>query len=101
MLDLNLMAVFARVVEAGSFAEAARRFGGGKSGGMQRQMAVPNKAPVAAPARPAAATPMTQNQPKRSWMGPIAGLAAGIKLALGCGSKFAVCQLQVEGPDRF
>lgn len=60
----------------------AKRLGGGGSYGMQRQSAAPNKAPdaarpptQAAPAAPAAA------QPKRSWMGPIAGLAAGLGLA--------------------
>jgi DNA-binding transcriptional LysR family regulator len=31
MLDLNLLAVFARVVEAGSFAEAARRLSSSRS----------------------------------------------------------------------
>ena len=67
-------------------AEAAR-VGGGKSFGMQRQMAPVSKpaatapsatAPAAAKA-PGAATPATQ--PKRSWMGPLAGLAAGLGLA--------------------
>jgi len=57
----------------------ARRFGGGKSFGMQRS----------APARQNAA-PTPQQQPgtapatapkKNSWMGPIAGLAAGLGLA--------------------
>ena len=96
MKALSLLAVvFSFALTLTAFdAEAARRFGGGKSGGMQRQMTVPNKAPVAAPARPAAATPMAQNQPKRSWMGPIAGLAAGLGLAalashLGFGEQMA------------
>jgi molybdenum-dependent DNA-binding transcriptional regulator ModE len=31
MADLNLMAIFARVVEAGSFSEAARRMGCSRS----------------------------------------------------------------------
>ena len=63
-------------------AEAARRLGGGSSSGMQRQAVTPNKATNAAPtqqqAAPAAAP---QAQPKRSWMGPLAGLAAGLGLA--------------------
>ncbi len=72
-------------------AEAAKRLGSGKSSGMQRQMTAPDKAPAAAPAQaPSASTaaaksPATaaapQTQPKRSWMGPIAGLAAGLGLA--------------------
>lgn len=65
----------------------AKRLGGGRSIGMQRQMnapapkAPPTAAPVqqAAPTAPAAAVPQTQ--PKRSWMGPLAGLAAGLGLA--------------------
>lgn len=70
----------------------AKRLGGGKSVGMQRQapaqaapqspppqvpaaaQAVPNAGKAAAPAAAAAA-------PKRSWMGPLAGLAAGLGLA--------------------
>ena len=62
-------------------AEAAR-IGGGKSFGMQRQMAPISKpAPSAAPApsAPGAATPAAQ--PARSWLGPVAGLAAGLGLA--------------------
>ena len=74
----------------------AKRFGGGKSSGMQRQELSQPKAPTAAPATPAqaptaAAVPnraqqagapaAPQAQPKRSWMGPLAGLAAGIGLA--------------------
>ncbi len=70
----------------------AKRLGGGKSVGMQRQapaqaapqspppqvpaaaQAVPNAGKAAAPAAAAVA-------PKRSWMGPLAGLAAGLGLA--------------------
>jgi len=70
-------------------AEAAKRLGGGKSVGMQKQTAAPDKAPGAAPAQapnaaaataaaPAAAAAAA---PKRSWMGPLAGLAAGLGLA--------------------
>jgi len=77
-------------------ADAAKRFGGGKSSGMQRQEmnqphatnatpATPAQAPgaAAAPARSqqAGAPAAPQAQPKRSWMGPLAGLAAGIGLA--------------------
>lgn len=54
----------------------ARRFGGGKSMGMQRQ-ATPQKA---APAPANAASPAAA-APQRSWMGPIAGLAAGLGIA--------------------
>ncbi|MBS0512638.1 MAG: Tim44 domain-containing protein [Proteobacteria bacterium] len=71
-------------------AEAAKRLGGGTSSGMQRSTTTPDRsAPAAAPAQaptaaaaksPATATP-AQAQPKRSWMGPIAGLAAGLGLA--------------------
>lgn len=66
-------------------AEAARRFGGGKSVGMQRQAtpSAPATAPSAIPstARPQAAAPVPQTPPRRSWMGPLAGLAAGLGLA--------------------
>lgn len=85
-------------------AEAAR-VGGGKSMGMQRQMTPATKpaatppqtaapAPAAAAAKsPAAAAPAAA-QAKRSWMGPIAGLAAGLGLAalasyLGFGEELA------------
>ncbi len=67
----------------------AKRLGGGKSSGMQRTApdkpaqstpASPNNnaaAPAAAPAAAGAAAAA----PKRSWMGPLAGLAAGLGLA--------------------
>src|SRR5688572_27770665 len=84
----------------------ARRLGGGKPAGMQR--ATPDKAaqqpPAATPNNPGAPTnaaaPATGGAaaaaaaPKRSWMGPIAGLAAGLGLAalfshLGLGTELA------------
>ena len=95
----------AAVVVASALAVApsvsdAKRFGGGSSSGMQRNMptappkapaapqqATPAAAPTAAGAAPAAAAA------KRSWMGPIAGLAAGLGIAalmshLGLGEAF-------------
>jgi predicted lipid-binding transport protein (Tim44 family) len=83
-----LMVLFLSFVAVGLHvgdAEAAR-FGGGRSFGMQRQMAAPRPAPARAPG--AAATQ------QRGWMGPIAGLAAGIGLAalfshLGLGEELA------------
>ncbi|MCX8017036.1 MAG: Tim44-like domain-containing protein [Rhodocyclaceae bacterium] len=69
----------------------AKRLGGGKSVGMQRQVEAPKapaapaaapapSAPTAAmPAKPASAAP--QATPARSWLGPVAGLAAGLGLA--------------------
>jgi predicted lipid-binding transport protein (Tim44 family) len=93
-------------------ADAKKRFGGGQSSGMQRDMPTRN-APDAPPAKPA--TPAPSGQPgtaaapaaagtaaagaaaaatKKSWMGPIAGLAAGLGLvalasALGFGEELA------------
>ncbi|MBP9803861.1 MAG: Tim44 domain-containing protein [Candidatus Accumulibacter sp.] len=63
---------------------ASKRFGGGKSAGMQRQATTP--APAAAPSQAAAPSSAAASaagaaQPKRSWMGPLAGLAAGLGLA--------------------
>ncbi len=69
----------------------AKRLGGGGSKGMQRdsvtqRQATPapaapaqQAAPQAAPQQPAAAGAAAQ--PKRNWLGPLAGLAAGIGLA--------------------
>ena len=70
-----------------SDAEAAKRLGGGGSTGIQRQSVAPNNANQAAPTQAPrqAAAPATAGQPaaqpKRSWMGPLAGLAAGLGLA--------------------
>ena len=66
----------------------AKRLGGGGSSGMQRNMPA-KSAPDAVPAKPAtpaaAAAPGAAAAPaaaaKRSWMGPIAGLAAGLGIA--------------------
>jgi len=57
----------------------ARRFGGGKSFGMQRSVPTRQSAAPTPQQQPGAA-PATAPQ-KRSWMGPIAGLAAGLGLA--------------------
>ena len=82
----------------------AKRFGGGGSSGMQRSLPSNPPARPAPPAAPQQAAPTTAPNPagaaaaaatpKRSWMGPIAGLAAGLGLAalmshLGLGAEFA------------
>lgn len=69
----------------------ARRLGGGKSFGMQRSAPAKQTA-TPAPQRPQEVAPATPQ--KRSWMGPIAGLAAGLGLAalaahLGLGGEMA------------
>ena len=79
-------------------ADAAKRMGSGKSLGMQRQ-AAPDKSPNASPSQTAAAPAAAgaagaAAAPKRSWMGPLAGLAAGLGLAalashLGFGEELA------------
>jgi predicted lipid-binding transport protein (Tim44 family) len=83
----------------------AKRIGGGKSTGMQRQ-GTTEKAPTATPAQTpgtpaaaaapagAAAGAAAAAAPKRSWMGPLAGIAAGLGLAalashLGFGEELA------------
>jgi predicted lipid-binding transport protein (Tim44 family) len=81
-----LLSILVVVLTLGLFlgvgdAEAARRLGGGKSSGMQRQSAPANKAPDAKPAQTPTAPAAAAAQPKRSWMGPLAGLAAGLGLA--------------------
>jgi predicted lipid-binding transport protein (Tim44 family) len=88
------IALFAAVIGLGLFAQDAEaaRLGGGRSFGMNRstapvQKAAPapsaptNAAPTAVPAKPA--TPAAAPQPSgmSRWLGPIAGLAAGIGLA--------------------
>jgi predicted lipid-binding transport protein (Tim44 family) len=64
-------------------AEAAR-LGGGKSLGMQRQSVAPRPstpAQQATPAAPTAPVGTPAAAPKRNWMGPLAGLAAGLGIA--------------------
>jgi predicted lipid-binding transport protein (Tim44 family) len=71
-----------------AFDAEAKRLGGAKSSGMQRQQTTqpantpgsPAQAAPAAGAGAAAAAPAAAAG-KRSWMGPIAGLAAGLGLA--------------------
>lgn len=84
----------------------AKRLGGGRPAGMQRQM--PAKQPTATPdqagkpaqqqnaaaPQPGAAQQAAGQAGRRSWMGPIAGLAAGLGLAalashLGFGEELA------------
>ncbi|MCB1893730.1 MAG: Tim44 domain-containing protein [Zoogloeaceae bacterium] len=75
----------------------ARRFGGGRSFGMQRDSGIYKKptAPTTSPATPGKTTGATGQTPqKRSWLGPLAGLAAGLGIAallshLGLGEEFA------------
>lgn len=74
-------------------AEAAKRMGSGKSLGTQRQ-ATPDKAPAQTSAATPAAGAGAAAAPSRSWMGPVAGLAAGLGLAalashLGFGEELA------------
>ena len=52
----------------------AKRLGGGKAAGMQRQAPPPSSTPTNTP-------PSTAAAPKRNWMGPLAGLAAGLGIA--------------------
>ncbi len=81
----------------------AKRLGAGKPAGMQRQAppanATPNQTPAnnatpAAANTPAAAPAAAATPPKRNWMGPLAGLAAGLGIAalfshLGMGAGLA------------
>jgi predicted lipid-binding transport protein (Tim44 family) len=85
-----LLSMFIAALSLGFAATSveAKRLGGGMSQGMKRQAPPPQKAPdtpaqQAAPTQ--AGTPATAGAaaaaPKRSWMGPVAGLAAGLGLA--------------------
>jgi predicted lipid-binding transport protein (Tim44 family) len=107
---LGLLAVVVGVsFSFAPFDADAKRLGGGKSQGMQRTVpdkpvqntatpptpAAPAATPNAAGAAPAAAgTAAAAAASKRSWLGPIAGLAAGLGLvalfsAMGLGAELA------------
>jgi len=83
-----LLAIFMGLLSL-SFVAAdvqARRLGGGGTSGLKRQ--APATPPAQPPAQPAAtpgatgtAAAVPPTQPRRSWMGPIAGLAAGLGIA--------------------
>ena len=89
------LALFAIVLTLGmttmAFDAEARRLGGGRSTGMQRQAVTqPHQASPAQPGSPAQVAPAgaaaaaaapAAAAAKRSWMGPLAGLAAGIGIA--------------------
>ena len=81
----SLMAIFVAILALGlsiGNAEAAR-LGGSKSVGMQRQSLVPKPATPAqaAPAAPSAPVGAPAATPRRNWLGPLAGLAAGLGIA--------------------
>jgi predicted lipid-binding transport protein (Tim44 family) len=96
LLSLLAMVFTFGLATVATDAEAAKRMGSGKSIGTQRQATV-EKAPAtpaqsaAAAGSPAAGAAAT---PSRSWMGPVAGIAAGLGLAalashLGFGEELA------------
>ena len=92
LLLLSVVFAFALTTVAMD-AEAAKRMGSGKSMGTQRQ-AAPDKAPAQTSAAAPAAGTAAAASPSRSWMGPVAGLAAGLGLAalashLGFGEELA------------
>ena len=87
-LMLGIASIGLAPAEAG-----AARLGGGGGAGMQRSL--PSRTPPAAvPGKPAPAAPAAAPAtPGRSWMGPIAGLAAGLGIAalmshFGMGAEF-------------
>ncbi len=99
-----LLSLFVLLISASFVAPEvqAKRLGGGATSGMKRQTppAQPTQSVPAKPADAAAQTPTgaaaaapAAAAPKRSWLGPIAGLAAGLGLAalmshLGLGAEF-------------
>jgi predicted lipid-binding transport protein (Tim44 family) len=99
---LSLALVFSNLAIVAVDAQAQSRLGRGATSGMSRQTPPPKQAQPVPPKQADAAAPATTAgtaataaaAPKRSWMGPIAGLAAGLGLAalmshLGLGAEFA------------
>ena len=90
---ISLFAVFL-AFGLGAHDAEAKRMGGGKSFGMQRSAPAKQNAAPAQQRQQQSATPAQTTPQKRSWMGPIAGLAAGLGLAalashLGLGEEMA------------
>ena len=90
---ISLFAVFLGFGFTAHDAEA-KRLGGSKSFGMQRSAPAKQEAAPAPQRQQAASSPAQATPQKRSWMGPIAGLAAGLGLAalfshLGMGEEMA------------
>lgn len=90
---ISLFAVFLGFGLVAHDAEA-KRLGGGKSFGMQRSAPAKKEAAPAPQRQQTAGAPAQAAPQKRSWMGPIAGLAAGLGLAalashLGLGEEMA------------
>lgn len=90
-----LISLFALFISFGFVMQEAeaKRMGGSKSFGMQRSAPAKQEAAPAPQRQQQSATPSSAPQ-KRSWMGPIAGLAAGLGLAalfshLGLGEEMA------------
>jgi predicted lipid-binding transport protein (Tim44 family) len=86
-------AIFAATAFVGAEIAEAKRMGGGRTFGAQRQATPPAAAPNAAPTAPAAAPMQSAAAAKAAapaaaatsgmsrWLGPIAGIAAGLGLA--------------------
>src|SRR5687768_13432911 len=84
----KLMTIFAALVGLSLIAvdADARRMGGGRNVGTQREAAKPNQTQQAAPAQKAApaqqtAPPAQKPSGMSKWLGPLAGLAIGAALA--------------------
>ena len=86
MLTAALAFGLTMTLTIGDAEAASKRLGAGKSSGMQREAVSADKSPAGSPAMAASAAKAptaaaAAAQPKRSWMGPLAGLAAGLGLA--------------------